>query len=226
MKARGFFIAGTDTGVGKTHVCCGLIAGFRRLGQTAGGMKPVLAGIESDDVREIAAVSAYSPHFNAVCTYRLEAATAPNIAAEREGKGIEIAPIVADLARCSAIQALTVVEGTGGWLCPISSRETMADVARALGLPVVLVVGLRLGCLNHALLTAEAISQAGLPLAGWIANTIDPRFTDADTNIAFLRQRLDAPLLATLSHSPRPAAVAADLEHAAKMLAQFQVCLK
>jgi dethiobiotin synthetase len=113
---------------------------------------------------------------------------------------------------------MTIVEGTGGWLCPISQRETMADVAGALGLPVVLVVGLRLGCLNHALLSAAAIRQSGLPLAGWIANAIDTHFTDAADNIDFLEQRLDAPLLANLPHAPQPSARELCLAPAAQLL--------
>jgi dethiobiotin synthetase len=219
MTVRGYFVAGTDTGVGKTLITCGLVTGFRKLGIAAGGMKPVLSGIDSADVSDIATVSGYSQDFRAVCTYRLRAPTAPNIGAEREGKSIKLAAIQADFSRCAAIQALTIVEGTGGWLCPVNARETMADVARGLQLPVILVVGLRLGCLNHALLTAEAIVRTGLPLAGWMANTIDPRFADAADNIAFLQRRLRAPLLETVPHAPQRGSTAFCLELAARLLA-------
>jgi dethiobiotin synthetase len=218
MKSRGYFIAGTDTGVGKTRVSCGLINGFRQLGSLAGGMKPVVAGSISDDLDNISAVSAYSPGFTSACSYLLDAPAAPFIAAEQAGKRIELTPIMADFARCLAEQPLTIVEGTGGWLCPINDRETMADVARAMGLPVVLVVGLRLGCLNHALLSAAAIRQAGLPLAGWVANAIDPAFADGPENVEFLARQLGAQPLATLPWMPLQKARELCLDQAARRL--------
>jgi dethiobiotin synthetase len=220
MKPRGYFIAGTDTGVGKTWASCGLIAGFRQLGIAAGGMKPVLAGINGDDVDKIVAISEYLPGFEAACTYRLAAPIAPNLAAQRESKCIEVAPIIADFERCAAIQSLTIVEGTGGWLCPVSESKTMADVASALGLPVILVVGLRLGCLSHALLTAECINRSGLPLAGWVANAIDPSFAAAVDNTAFLQRRLPGPLLANLPHSSPQSRTPPGLAQAAQLLAR------
>lgn len=216
---RGYFIAGTDTGVGKTRVACGLIAGFRALGMRAAGFKPVLAGEYSDDLYNIAEVSGYLPDFSGHCTYRLLAPVAPNIAADQQGILIEIEAISADWRRLSENFDTMIVEGTGGWLCPINHRQTMADVALRLQLPVVLVVGMRLGCLSHALLTTESIRRSDLRLAGWVANCIDPDFASLQANLATLQQRLGSAPLALLPHQPQHAAAMPQLTAAARLLA-------
>jgi dethiobiotin synthetase len=211
---RGFFITGTDTSVGKTRVAAGLIAGFRSLGLNAGGMKPVASGLiedhgryYSEDVDIICRYSDQDPASRAVNPYAFRQPVAPHIAAARAGISIEIDVILQNFASISEKYAPVCVEGAGGWLAPISDRESMADIAVALGLPVVLVVGLRLGCLNHTLLTARAIRAAGLPLAGWIGNRLDDDFAEPDANLATLTARLETPPLAVLptSHSLRSA---------------------
>ncbi len=206
---NGYFITGTDTGVGKTRVTCGLLHALRESGLAAGGMKPVAAGWVgadseqmNDDVARIAAVTGQNPHDRLLCPYSFKAATSPHIAAADAGISIQIDTIRSCFEELQRNYQLLVVEGAGGWLAPIDDKErSMADVASALGLPVILVVGLRLGCLNHALLTAEAIGRSGLPLAGWVANQIDPAFDAADANVQLLSHRLGAPPLLQLPFS-------------------------
>lgn len=205
----GYFIAGTDTGVGKTRVTCGLLHALRKTGLAAGGMKPVAAGWVgadseqmNDDVARIAAVTGQNPHDRLLCPYSLKAATSPHIAAADAGISIQIDTIQSCFEELQRNYQLLVVEGAGGWLAPIDKERSMADVALALGLPVILVVGLRLGCLNHTLLTAQAIARSGLPLAGWVANQIDAAFDAADANVQLLTHRLGAPPLAQLPFSP------------------------
>jgi dethiobiotin synthetase len=217
--SRGYFIAGTDTGVGKTRVACGLIAGFRAIGKHAAGYKPVMAGEFSDDLYNIAEVSGFPPDFRSHCTYRLLAPVSPNIAADLQGLLIDIDAISADWHRLSENFDMMIVEGTGGWLCPINERQTMADVALALQLPVVLVVGMRLGCLNHALLTTDSIRRSGLRFAGWLANCIDPDFAALEANLATLQRRLGSAPLAVLPHQPQHAAAMPQLTAAARLLA-------
>jgi dethiobiotin synthetase len=209
MTARGFFIAGTDTGVGKTRVTTGLLTAWAERGTIATGMKPVAAGkiehecrIINEDVRMIEASSTLSVTTDEIATYHLNAAVSPHIAARREGVEIDLLRIASGYARLAARAAVVLVEGTGGWLAPISDHHTMADVAMSLGLPVVLVVGLRLGCLNHALLTSQAIAQAGLPLAGWIGSLLDPAMLELDANLETLAARLPPARLALLPFDP------------------------
>lgn len=211
---RGYFITGTDTSVGKTRVTAGLIAGFRSLGLAAGGMKPVASGLiedhgryYSEDVDIICRYSEQDPGSPAVNPFAFRQPVSPHIAAARAGISIDIDSIRDQFSSISANYTPVCVEGAGGWLAPISERESMADIAVALGLPVVLVVGLRLGCLNHALLTARSIRAAGLPLAGWIGNRIDADFAEPEANLLTLSARLGAPPLAVLpySHSLRSA---------------------
>jgi dethiobiotin synthetase len=210
----GYFIAGTDTAVGKTRVTAGLIAGFRACGVAAGGMKPVSAGLFSDNgvlfSEDVDIIMSYSgqllsdPELN---PYRLAEPISPHIAAAHEARQID--PIVVTTAFQSLSQRypVVVVEGAGGWLTPINEHQTMADVAEALGQPVILVVALRLGCLNHSLLTAESIARFKLPLAGWVANRVDDQMAEIDANIATLSLRLGSEPLAVLpySHSLRSA---------------------
>lgn len=205
----GWFVTGTDTGVGKTLVSRLLLEALRHAGQSAVGMKPVAsgchvteAGLRSDDALELMKASDISVGYTDVNPYALGSACAPHIAAQEMGVEIELKKILESFRRLQQKSPWVVVEGVGGWLVPLGERLTMADVARALGLPVILVVGLRLGCLNHALLTVEAIRRADIPLAGWIANRIDPAMTHVPENIAALEQKIDAPLLAQFPFEP------------------------
>ncbi len=209
MGARGYFIAGTDTGVGKTRVSCALLQAFRASGKRAAGMKPVATGamrrhggLISDDVERITLNSAQITARSVLNPYIFEPPVSPDIAAEMVGICIEIDVIVAKYRQIAAETGLVLVEGTGGWLCPIGTETTMADVAVALGLPIVLVVGLRLGCINHALLTAESIRSRGCALAGWIGNRVDPDYLLPEANLATLTRMLGAAPLALLDYQP------------------------
>jgi dethiobiotin synthetase len=226
---RGFFIAGTDTGCGKTRVTVGLLRALHGLGVAAIGMKPVAAGtistnvgIINEDVCKIAAASyddhGLRPSPRDINPYCFESAVSPNIAAQRAGIRVDLNLIASSYARLAERCVCVAVEGAGGWLCPIGADASMADVARKLALPVVMVVGMRLGCLNHALLTAEAIERSGVRLAGWIASVIDPAMQALPENLETLRSRLSAPHLAQLPHASDCAADAACLHSAALAL--------
>lgn len=216
MSTRGLFITGTDTGVGKTLVTAGLLHVARTLGFTAVGMKPVAAGCVqiggewiNEDVELLRAASAAAP-LSLINPYRFRPPIAPHIAAEWKGEKIEIARIQAAFDALFAHAERVLVEGAGGFRVPLDEKRDFADLAVALGLPVVLVVGMRLGCINHALLTAEAIAARGLKLAAWVANRIDPEMAAYAENLKTLQQRLQAPLLAELPrlHPPDPAQAA------------------
>ena len=218
---RAFFITGTDTGVGKTHVACALLHATRQLGLTAVGMKPIAAGIEADgrneDVGRLLAASSIQPPIALINPYLYDPPIAPHIAAIEAGRPIEIAPIQQALAQLQTLAEVVWVEGVGGFLVPLDDNHDTADLAVALALPVVLVVGMRLGCLNHALLTAEAIERRGLTLAGWVANQIDPAMARFAANLATLQRRLKAPLLGVTPYglNPEDAAVVLDLSRLA-----------
>lgn len=206
---RGVFVTGTDTGVGKTRVAAGLLLALRARGLHALGMKPVScgcpmtpAGLRHEDALLLRACGSESGlAYETVNPYAFAPPVSPHLAAAQAGVDIEPTKLR------EALQALSradfvVVEGAGGWHAPIGSNETMADIARALALPVVMVVGVRLGCLNHALLTRDAILASGLPLAGWVANLIDPSMPMVDDNVDTLRERLAAPLIGTIPYQP------------------------
>ena len=209
MATRGLFVTGTDTGVGKTRVACALLRALRTAGIRAAGMKPVAAGIDqgatlNDDAVALAAADGLDLPARDRNPYAFAPAIAPHIAASQAGITIDLERIVRAYASLSAGADRVVVEGAGGFCVPLNSHETTADVAVLLGLPVVLVVGVRLGCLNHALLTAQAISARGLKLAGWVSNQIDAAMPTARENVAALAERLAAPLLATLPFVAAP----------------------
>ena len=221
MTARGFFVTGTDTGVGKTLVACALLHAFAGRGLRAVGMKPVAAGAEqvagvwrNDDVEALLAASNVPAPRELVNPYCFEPPIAPHIAAAMDKNPIKIKELRSCYELLSALANIVVVEGAGGFCVPLNDTETSADLARELALPVVLVVGMRLGCLNHALLTAEAIRARGLTLAGWVANHIDAAMPHADANVAALQSRLGAPLLTRIAHAAAPDAkrVAARLD--------------
>lgn len=206
---RSFFLAGTDTGVGKTWVATALLRELARSGCRAAGMKPVAAGAEptpdglrNEDALALQAAGAVELPYELLNPVCLPQPTSPHLAAAAAGKTIDLAQIRSAYEQICARSDVIVVEGAGGWLAPIGPPAhagepgpTMQEVALALGLPVVLVVGLRLGCLNHALLTAAAIRQSGLVFAGWIANPVDPDFRHAERYLGALSERLAAPLL-------------------------------
>ena len=205
----GWFVTGTDTGVGKTLVSRLLLEALKRAGQSAVGMKPVASGchvtgtgLRSDDARELMAASSVSADYADVNPYALGSACAPHIAAYEMAIEIQLENILASFRRLQQQSPWVVVEGVGGWMAPLGVRLSMADVAVAMRLPVILVVGLRLGCLNHALLTLESIRRAEIPLAGWVANRIDPGMTHVPENVATLEQRIDAPLLVQFPFQP------------------------
>ena len=217
MNKHAYFIAGTDTGVGKTYVSCALLHALRRHGLSAVGMKPVAAGVEDDgrngDVTALLAASSVAAPQELVNPYCFGAPIAPHIAAADTGRTIETGPILAAAKRLGEMADALVVEGVGGFLVPLGRDADTGDLARELGLPVILVVGMRLGCLSHALLTQEAILARGLQLAGWVANRVDPDMLRFDENLAELSERLDAPLLGIVPYDPSatPAAAAAAL---------------
>ncbi|MFO7641371.1 MAG: dethiobiotin synthase [Candidatus Competibacteraceae bacterium] len=203
-----YFVTGTDTGIGKTHITCALLHAARRQGLTAVGMKPVAAGIEADgrndDVVRLLAASSVQPPLDWVNPYLYDPFIAPHIAAREAGRPIDIGAICQAFVRLRALAEVVWVEGVGGFRVPLDERIDAADLARILNLPVVLVVGMRLGCLNHALLTVEAVARRGLILAGWVANRIDPEMARFAANLDTLQARLDAPLLGVAPHGASP----------------------
>jgi len=206
-KTHSLFIAGTDTGVGKTWVASRLLQTLVRQGVRAAGMKPVAAGagitsdgLRNDDALDLAAAGNVRLPYELMNPCCYPAATSPHLAARMAGISIDLVAIKAAFEQIKRRSDVIIVEGAGGWLAPVGDPPrpgergpTMEDVAKALGLPVLLVVGLRLGCLNHALLTADAVLRAGLPLAGWIGNPIDPDFHDQSPYLQSLHLRLPAP---------------------------------
>ena len=209
--ALSLFVTGTDTSVGKTLVSAALLHALSQHHARVVGMKPVAAGTEcihgiqaNEDVLALRAASSLVVPPELDNPVLLPDPVSPHIAAARAGVRIDIAHLVACHRALETLADAVVVEGAGGFHVPLSATETGADLAQALSLPVVLVVGLRLGCLNHALLTAEAIRARGLTLAGWVANHVDPAMLAQKDNIAFLQQRLQAPLLASIPHLSVP----------------------
>jgi len=213
---RGFFITGTDTGVGKTLVAVALTRALVAHGLRTAVMKPVAAGAMStsqgprnDDALELLGASNVDAAYEDVNPWLLATAASPHLAARHDGVTIGHEKILAAYRRLAAISDLTLVEGAGGWLAPISASATMADIAGKLALPVILVVGLRLGCLNHALLTREAIRSAGLPFAGWIANKMRTEMPLAPANIETLAGRFGVAPLGVVPAGNAPASGAA-----------------
>ena len=202
IKKR-YFIAGTDTDVGKTMIACALLAQARSQGLTTAAVKPVAAGcidtkdgLRNDDAQQLLAQCTLPLYYEQVNPVAFIDPIAPHIAAQKEGQRMQVDRLVGYTSGVIMQGAdLTLVEGAGGWRVPVNERETLADFAIGLSIPVVLVVGMRLGCINHALLTVEAIARDGLTLAGWIANCVDPEMIELDANIATLKDRIPAPML-------------------------------
>lgn len=203
---QAFFLTGTDTEIGKTFITCALLKKAASLGLRAAGLKPVSAGTDAaglnDDVENIRAASNIQLPLRTTNPYCFKATVAPHIAATEEGVSIEFANIRQTLDQAQTQADFTIIEGVGGFKVPLGADGDSADLAVALGLPVILVVGMRLGCLNHALLTADAIKQRGLHIAGWVANRIDPAMSRFEENLATLKQSLAAPLLGVVPHNP------------------------
>lgn len=220
MQPRGFFVTGTDTGIGKTRTSAALLHALRDRGLRAVGMKPVASGCtrrtqdgvdawENDDALALQAASHPRPPYADVNPYALPLPLAPELAARDAGVAVELDAILRAHARLSAMADRVVVEGVGGWAAPLSAELFQADLVRALELPVLLVVGLRLGCINHAILSARAIAADGCTLAGWIGNAVDPDMDRREDQRALLERRIAAPCVGWIPHDM--AADAADL---------------
>lgn len=230
---RGVLVTGTDTGVGKSLASVALLHALRARGLRVAGMKPVAAGCDptpdgprNEDALALQAASDGAPAYADVNPWALPEPTAPQLAARAGGVAVGLPPILAAHARLSASADLVVVEGAGGWLSPLADGLEHADLAHALDLPVLLVVGLRLGCLSHARLTARAIEADGCRPMGWVASAVDPAFARADDYLGLLREALPMPWLGTLPHAPSPGdprALARALSAAASTLAKPSV---
>jgi dethiobiotin synthetase len=201
-RRRGYFITGTDTGVGKTAVTLGLLAHLQAQGKTVVAMKPVAsgctrtaAGLVNDDALQLQRQSSVALPYALINPYAFEPPIAPHIAAARAGVTIAIDKIRAACAEIAGMADCVLVEGVGGWQVPLNEDETLADLARALDLEVILVVGIRLGCLIHALLTAESVVASGCVPAGWVANRLPPGADCAEENINTLKTRLSCHFL-------------------------------
>lgn len=210
----GCFVTGTDTNVGKTLIATALLHRCVAQGWRSIGMKPVAAGAQLDaygqwcneDVTALRAASNVQAAAEDINPYLFREAIAPHMAAQHEGVRMDMMPVLASYARLKTQADALVVEGAGGFLVPLdlASGFNSADLASALALPVVLTVGMRLGCLNHALLTQEAIAARGLKLAGWVANRVDPAMSCFDENLNTLRALLHAPLLGVVPFMEQP----------------------
>ena len=202
MRGRCVFVTGTDTGVGKTLVTLGLLRALRDHGLQAVGMKPVASGAEfldgrwvNEDAEALRLAGSVLLAYEQVNPFVFGAPASPHIAAALEGRSIHLPALVEACRGLAAMADAVLVEGVGGWMVPLNDRETVADLALMLGFPIVLVVPLRLGCLNHARLTRDAIRNSGCRLAGWVANRIDPSFAHATENLETLVGIFGAPPL-------------------------------
>ena len=217
-----YFITGTDTDVGKTTVAAGLLQAARAAGLSTAAGKPVASGcdvtpegLRNADALALMAQCTLALSYEEVNPVAFEPAIAPHIAAREAGVALTVQALLTPMQRILRQRAdFTLIEGAGGWRVPLSGQDSLSDVAQGLDLPVILVVGVRLGCISHALLTAEAIAQDGLQLAGWVANIIDPKTSRLEENLATLAERLPAPCLGRVPKlkSPTPEAVAQYLE--------------
>lgn len=211
-----YFVTGTDTEIGKTLISSALLHALVRTGARAAGMKPVAAGTQwrdgawrNEDVDSLANEANVAVSQELTTPYLLREAAAPHIAAQREQRTIDLAHIRRCYEQVAQEADAVVVEGVGGFCVPLSDDADTADLAAQLGLPVIMTVGLRLGCINHALLTAQAIAARGLTLAGWVANRVDGGMMFAEENAAAIGARLSAPLLGIVPRLASPTAAAA-----------------
>lgn len=226
MTHRAVFIAGTDTGIGKTHASCALIHALRNAGATVAGMKPVASGCDetAEGLRNVDALalqqasSAPVPAYATINPVAMREPLSPHLAARHDGVSITLAPLRQAFDQLLASYQRVVVEGVGGWMVPLAPGLDASDIARAWQLPVILVVGLRLGCLSHARLTARAIVVDGCELLGWIGNRIDPHMAAVEENLATLEALLPAPCLGVLDYGPAAAIASAKLARALERL--------
>lgn len=203
-----YFITGTDTGVGKTLISCALMYAFAAQGQRVVGMKPVAAGCNDDghnkDVKQLLAASNVLVTYGQINPYSFQDSIAPHIAASNSGVCINFARILTSYHELKSQADVVIVEGAGGIRVPLNNNQDIADLALELGLPLILVVGMRLGCLNHALLTASAIEACGLKCAGWVGNVLCADMSAVQANIVALQQRLAFPLLGVVPWQLQP----------------------
>ncbi|MGC3981206.1 MAG: dethiobiotin synthase [Steroidobacteraceae bacterium] len=205
---KALFVTGTDTGVGKTWVATTLLHALRAQGKKVVGMKPIASGSErtvqglrNEDALALQAAANVQAEYELINPYCFEPAIAPHLAAQRAGVNIELSVLMQTYQRLTERADVVVVEGAGGWRVPVADGY-FSDFPEALSMDVVLVVGLRLGCLNHAVLTAEAIQRGPCRLLGWVGNHLPEPFNEAPENLATLRQRLSAPCLGVLPYAP------------------------
>jgi dethiobiotin synthetase len=218
---EGFFITGTDTGCGKTEITLGLMQALQQRGESVLGMKPVAsgaeeteAGLQNQDALRIQAQCSVDLPYDWVNPFAYAPPIAPHLAAEASGRVIDLELIQTGCRRLAEKADRLIVEGVGGWLVPLAGDATVADLAIRLELPVILVVGLRLGCINHALLTEVAMRQRGVRLLGWVANQVEPGMASLEGNLVSLRERLSVPCLGVVPwlDDPSPEAVSLYLD--------------
>ncbi|MCG8428346.1 MAG: dethiobiotin synthase [Chromatiales bacterium] len=219
--SKGFFITGTDTECGKTEITLGLMQSLQQQGHTVLGMKPIASGAEptdvglrNEDALRIQQQCSFELDYDLINPFAYQPPIAPHLAAQAVGGGIDIDRICSVYQQTSNKADYALVEGVGGWRVPLGDKTAVSDLAKALELPVILVVGLKLGCINHALLTAESIVSSGLPLIGWVANVADADMLEPEGNLASLEQRIPAPLLGYVPRmdAPTPEAIASCLK--------------
>lgn len=205
--AKRLFVTGTDTDAGKTHISCAILAHLGRMGQQVAGLKPIASG-GRDDAERLWRHSTLQLPLDSHNPFYFAPPIAPHLAAGEAGISLDVAKVLAAMAPWQHQQAdWLLMEGAGGWRVPLNETEGFADLAKAWGGGVILVVGMKLGCVNHALLSAEAIGRDGLELIGWVANCGLGPMDRLDENLAYLERHLGAPLLARAGHQPDPAAI-------------------
>ena len=217
-----FFVTGTDTDAGKTTVAAGLLRAARLAGMSTAAVKPIASGCEltaqglrNGDALTLLGECSLPLSYAEVNPWAFAPAIAPHLAAQEVGESLDVPALSAAVQQVLALRAdFTLVEGAGGWRVPLTGSATLAELPQALAMPVILVVGVRLGCINHAVLTAEAIARDGLRLAGWVANILDPHTSRLEENLATLSERLPAPCLGRVPRldSAVPAVVARYLD--------------
>jgi dethiobiotin synthetase len=225
VTAKGFFITGTDTEVGKTVVATALVRGLVARGLRVAVMKPVASGsqrtpegLRNEDALALMQTSNVAAPYDRVNPYCFEPAISPHIAAEESGITVDLHRIRRNFDALSADADLVIVEGAGGWLAPVGPSTSMKDLARTLELPTILVVGVKLGCINHALLTKLAIESQGATFAGWIANTLDPAMLKQKENLEMLTRGLGSPPLEIVPWQPAHAPPLVLTEAATRLL--------
>ena len=205
------FITGTDTGVGKTEITLALMKGLQDKGHRVNAMKPIATGGEkkgdglvNDDALRLQSQSSSAIEYKYINPYIYEPAIAPHIAAQSAGETIEVSRVKDNFGKLCSSSDYTLVEGIGGWHVPINKHQSTVDIAKQINLPIIMVVGFRLGCLNHALLTYQAIKLARLRCVGWVANTIDPNLERMQENYTALKERLDCPCIGAIPYISQP----------------------